>query len=156
LLKRSRYMTTPGSHSGLGVAAYTQVTSPLRRYLDLVGHQQLRAYLKGEPLLDEEALLERTGAAEAIVGSVRLGEMLSEKHWTLVYLMQHPGWQGEGILVDVRGQHKRGATGIVLIPALAFETRIHLHRDIPLDGIITLTLSGVSLPQREASFRTEK
>ncbi|RPJ48065.1 MAG: RNB domain-containing ribonuclease, partial [Chloroflexi bacterium] len=156
LMKRSRYMTTPGPHSGLGVPAYTQVTSPLRRYLDLVGHQQLRAFLKGAPMLAEGELLERTGAVEAIVGSVRLGEILSEKHWTLVYLLQHPGWRGEGILVDARGQHARGATGTVIIPDLAFETRLHLNRDIPLDGIVKLALNGVNLPQRDASFRVEK
>jgi exoribonuclease-2 len=157
LLKRSRYKTTPGPHSGLGVPAYTQVTSPLRRYLDLVGHQQLRAFLSGAPRLDEGALLERIGSTEAVVGSVRLGEALSEKHWTLVYLLQHPDWRGEGILVDSRGQYGgRGASGTVLIPSLALEARVHLSGDVPLDGIVTLDLGGVSLPQREASFRIEK
>jgi exoribonuclease II len=156
LLKRSQYKTTPGAHNGLGVKAYTQVTSPLRRYLDLVGHQQLRAFLKDEAMLDEGALLERIGAADAIVGSVRLGEILSEKHWTLVYLLHNPGWQGDGILVETRGQYGRGSTGIVLVPDIAFETRVHLNKEIPLDGIINLSLSGVNLPQREASFRLEK
>ena len=37
LLKRSRLHASPGPHSGLGVMAYSPVTSPLRRYLDLVG-----------------------------------------------------------------------------------------------------------------------
>jgi exoribonuclease II len=156
LLKRSQYKTTPGPHNGLGAAAYTQVTSPLRRYLDLVGHQQLRAFVKGEAMLDEGALLERIGASDAIVGSVRLGEILSEKHWTLVYLLQHPGWRGEAILVDVRGQHGRGSTGTVIIPSLAFEARIHLNQETPLNGIVSLSLNGINLPQREASFRVEK
>ncbi len=154
-LKRSRYTASPGPHSGLGAAAYTQITSPLRRYLDLVGHQQIRAYLKGAPLFDEGALLERIGAAEAVVGSVRQAELLSEKHWTLVYLLQHPDWRGEGVLVDTRTQHGRGAAGTVLIPALALETRVHLKREIPLDGIVSLALNGVVLPQGEASFRVE-
>lgn len=147
-LKRSQYNTTPGAHSGLGVNAYTQVTSPLRRYLDLVGHQQLRAFLKQQPMLNETELLERIGAASAITGAVRQAELLSEKHWTLVYLLQRPGWRGEGILVD-----HRGSSGIVIIPELGLEVRVHLPRSINLDERVTLELTGVRLPQSEASFR---
>jgi exoribonuclease-2 len=124
------------------------VTSPLRRYLDLVGHQQLRAYLRGQPMLDEAALVERIGALEAILSPMRQAEYLSEKHWTLVYLIQHPDWSGEGILVD-----KRGSLGTVIIPELALETRLNLSRDLPLDTQISLKLAGVDLPQREARFR---
>lgn len=147
LLKRGQYRTIPGGHSGLGVAAYTQVTSPLRRYLDLVGHQQLRAFLRGAPQLTEAELLERIGAAEAMIGALRQSEGYSERHWTMVYLMQHPGWQGDGLLVE-----KRGAMGLVLIPDLALETRLHMPQEIPLDAPIHLKLSRVTLPTRDASF----
>lgn len=37
-------------HAGLSVKAYTHFTSPIRRYADLMIHQQLRAHLKGESL----------------------------------------------------------------------------------------------------------
>lgn len=148
LLKHSQYKTTAGPHGGLGVSAYTQVTSPLRRYLDLVGHQQIRAFLKGEPVLSETDLLERIGAVEAMTGAIRLAETDAERHWTMVYLLQHPDWRGEGILVD-----QRGGMGVVIIPALALEARVPLPQDLPLDHQITLALNGVSLPQREASFR---
>ncbi len=150
-LKRSQYSTTPGAHSGLGVSAYTQITSPLRRYLDLVGHQQLRAFLKGQPMLTETEMVERIGAAAAVTGVVRQAELLSEKHWTLVYLLQHPGWRGEGILVD-----QRGSSGILILPDLALEVRVHLPRSIALDERVTVELSGVNLPQLEASFRIPK
>jgi len=150
-LKRSQYSTTPGAHSGLGVSAYTQITSPLRRYLDLVGHQQLRAFLKGRPMLTETEIVERIGAAAAVTGAVRQAELLSEKHWTLVYLLQHPGWRGEGILVD-----QRGSSGILILPDLALEARVHLPRSIALDERVTVELTGVNLPQLEASFRIPK
>ncbi len=148
LLKRSRRSTSPGVHGGLGAPAYTQVTSPLRRYLDLVGHQQLRAYLRGQPMMEESALLERIGAVEAILSPLRQAEYLSEKHWTLVYLIQHPDWSGAGMLVD-----KRGTLGTVIIPELALEARVILPRDLPLDTTVLLKLVGVDLPQREARFR---
>jgi len=38
--------TRPGQHSGLGLDTYIQVTSPLRRYTDLLAHLQIRAVLR--------------------------------------------------------------------------------------------------------------
>jgi exoribonuclease-2 len=148
LLKRSQYHISAAPHGGLGVPAYTQVTSPLRRYLDLAGHQQIRALLSGAPLLDETEMVERIGAVEAVIGSLRRAESLSEKHWTPVYLLQHPDWRGEGILVD-----KRGTTGIVIIPSLGLEARVSLRGDPPLDALLPLALSGVNLPQNDVFFR---
>ncbi|MBL7006543.1 MAG: RNB domain-containing ribonuclease [Spirochaetia bacterium] len=46
--KPSALRVSPDVHSGLGVDAYSKVTSPLRRYLDLLVHQQLRAFSKKE------------------------------------------------------------------------------------------------------------
>ena len=39
---------TPRRHGGLGVDAYVQFTSPIRRYLDLVAHAQVKAFLRQE------------------------------------------------------------------------------------------------------------
>lgn len=147
-MRRSHWQTRPGGHYGLGANAYAQVTSPLRRYLDMVAHQQIRAFLRGEPGLSESALLERIGAVEAIIGSLRQAEMLSEKHWTMVYLRQHPALHWEGILVE-----KRGALGTLLLPDLALEERVHLPTDASLDAHVSLALNGVNLPQHEASFQ---
>jgi exoribonuclease-2 len=148
LLKRSQYRSVPGPHSGLGLEHYVQVTSPLRRYLDLVVHQQLRAYLRGEPLLSAEAILERIGAVEAIIGNVRQVERLSLIHWTLVYLLQNPSWRGEGVLVE-----KHGASGKLLIPALGLETQMHLPEELPLDSRLILAVSWVDLPHLDVRFR---
>lgn len=149
-LKRSQVKSIPGPHAGLGLEIYSQVTSPLRRYLDLVAHQQLRAFLRGEEVLGTQELLERVGAAEAVIGSVRQAERLACQHWTLVYLQQHPGWRGEGVLVD-----RRGSRGTVLVPELDLESQVHLREDLPLDSVVPLTLNQVDLAALEAHFRVE-
>lgn len=147
-LRRSQQTITPGPHAGLGMELYIQCTSPLRRYLDLVVHQQLRTYLRGEPLLAAPAIMGRVGAANAVTGSVRQAERLSVEHWTLVYLLQHPEWRGEGIVVD-----KRGARDLILIPELGLETQMYLSRDVPLGSVVTLALKAVNLPMLETHFR---
>ncbi len=45
---------SPSAHRGLGLPFYAQVTSPLRRYQDLLGHMQLRAFLAGRRPLDAD------------------------------------------------------------------------------------------------------
>jgi len=146
-LKRAQFDSFPAPHQGLGVSAYTQVTSPLRRYLDLVAQQQIRAALLHGDGLDREQLNGRIAAFEAVAESVRRAELLSERHWTLVYLLQHPGWRGEGILVD-----KRGARGTVILPALALEAHVYLKHTWPLDQVLAVQLAGIDLPHQEASF----
>ena len=147
-LRPRQYSSQPGPHGGLGLDVYAQVTSPLRRYLDLVAHQQLRAFLRGGDPLEAQAIIERVGAAEAAAVGVRRAERLSREHWTVVYLQQHPGWQGEGVLVE-----KRMPRGVALIPELALETRVKVADSLAPDSVLLLRLTGIDLPEREAYFR---
>jgi exoribonuclease-2 len=148
LMQRSRPSTSPGRHAGLGLDVYVQVTSPLRRYLDLLAHQQLRAHLRGEAPLDVAAVTLRIGTADAIAGAVRAAERLSNQHWTLVYLMQHADWQGEGIVVE-----NKPGRDVVLIPELAWEAEIYRRPARPLDSVVTLAIESVDLPNRTARFK---
>ena len=147
-LSPSQQSIVPAAHAGLGLARYVRTTSPLRRYLDLVAHQQLRAWLTGRPVLNEQQVLERLGAAEAVGGTVRRAEQLARQHWTIVYLMQHPAWRGQGVLVD-----KTGLRGTLLLPDLAWETRVHLRNDFALDSVFPVMANGVNLPLLEAYFQ---
>lgn len=147
-MKPSQQTIRPAHHAGLGMELYVQVTSPLRRYLDLVVHQQLRSFLRGHEMLDGKALMERVGAAEAIIGNARWAERRSLEHWTLVYLLQNPGWRGEGIIVD-----KRGKRDVVLIPELALETQLYQRKDLPLNSKIVVEIDDVDLAFLEPYFR---
>lgn len=147
-MRPSRQAIEPARHSGLGLDAYVRATSPLRRYLDLVTHQQLRACLLGRPVLSPQEVIDRIGAADAVTGSVRQAEWLSRQHWLLVYFMQHAPWRGEGVVVD-----RFGTRAVAVVPELAWEARVHLREDVALDSTIGLTVSGVDLPTLDAYVR---
>jgi exoribonuclease-2 len=149
-LKRSQTTRYPAPHAGLGLPLYSRLTSPLRRYHDLIAHQQLRRYLNGDHPLDEGALLRRIAEAEEAAIRVAQAESLSRRHWTLVYLLQNPNWQGEAVLVDMEGLH-----GGVIIPELAFESSIHLRRELPLNSHLHLRLNNVNLAELEAKFTVQ-
>ncbi|KKG13765.1 exoribonuclease II [Methanosarcina sp. 2.H.T.1A.6] len=50
MFNRAEYAPTILGHFGLNIGVYTHFTSPIRRYADLVNHQQIRAYIRNEPL----------------------------------------------------------------------------------------------------------
>ncbi|WP_018111411.1 RNB domain-containing ribonuclease [Thermus igniterrae] len=145
-LRRAQLRAVPAPHKGLGLPVYAQVTSPLRRYLDLVAHQQLRAWLKGEKPLSQEALLERVGAAEAVADGVREAERKSKLHWTLLYLKEE-GYEGPGVLVE-----KRGGQGVFLLPELALTAQVALSQPLPLNAEVRLRFLEADLPNLEARF----
>ena len=146
--KASRHATVPDSHFGLGLPYYTRVTSPLRRYLDLVVHQQLRAFLTGQPLLDQEALIERIGLADEASFASRKTERFSNQHWKMLYLKDNKDWQGEAIVVF---QTDRNVT--VIMPTLALEPRIRPKEKVELDQSLTVQVSSVDIAELQANFR---
>jgi exoribonuclease-2 len=119
----------------------------LRRYLDLVAHQQLRRYINSQDLLDDSIILELIGHSQSVVGSVNQAESLARRHWTLVYLLQNPKWRGRGVVVEKRERGYR-----IIIPELALEFNMNLRRELSLDDEVTLKVKGINLPELEAYF----
>ncbi|MEM7345096.1 MAG: RNB domain-containing ribonuclease [Chloroflexota bacterium] len=150
MMRPSQRLSEPGAHAGLGLPIYTQATSPLRRYADLVAHQQIRAFIHNEPLLSSQEVLTRIGEAEAVNSTIRRAERLSRKHWTLVYLDHQLDWQGFGVLVELREQR-----GLILITDLDLEIRLRLPRHYELNDEIPLSLKGVNLSQLDAYFQID-
>lgn len=147
---RGRVSSHPAPHTGLGLPHYTRVTSPLRRYLDLAAHQQLRLFLQGQPPMSEMEMVTRVGESEAITGSAVRAESLSRRHWTLVHFLQNPDWAGEGVVVEKRGSQVR-----LILPELAFETPASVRGDPPLNARLLVTIQHVNLPELDVSVRAQ-
>ncbi len=146
--KRTVVSTTAGPHAGLGLDVYCRATSPLRRYSDLLVHQQLRAWLTGRELLDDETLSLRI--SEAQVGVQRIGrtERDANEHWKLVWLKRAKAWKGRGVMVEQRDRQS-----VFLIPDLAMETKLVLAAAPPLNQEVVLACQSVDLPLLHARFK---
>jgi exoribonuclease-2 len=147
--KPSSHTTSAAAHFGLGLPCYTRVTSPIRRYLDLVVHQQLRAFVSQQPLLTADDLVERIGLADEAGFATRKAERFSRQFWTMQYLKQNPDWKGEAI---VMAQDDRKNT--VVLPALAFETKLSRKGDFGLDETIDVQLQSVNIVDLMANFKS--
>ncbi len=138
---------TPAPHAGLGLSFYSQVTSPLRRYGDLVAHQQLRAFIDGRRLLDKDEMLERIAAGDAASLAARKASRLSESHWKLVYLMQNPEKTYKAYCID-----KRGNDALFLIPELDMQTSLKACSEFQLNDEVTLKAGKIDIPSQEVTF----
>lgn len=147
-MKRGQLNCAPARHSGIGLDMYSQATSPLRRYQDLLVHQQLRAHIRGRDVLSAQDVLQRLGAAETVTSSLRQAERFSNQHWTLVYLSERPQWRGEGVIVE--SEENRST---VLIPEIGLETRLHCRSSLALNSGVPIVLGGTNVPELSASFR---
>lgn len=88
-LKPSALSLHPGGHSGLGLSVYTQFSSPLRRFADLVMQRQLVAHLNGEELpYAQEELFQVLATAEHTAREAKLTENEAKKRWFVQYLKQ--------------------------------------------------------------------
>lgn len=103
--KRSRLSLTPGLHSGLGLTAYTQASSPIRRYADLVTQRQFTAFLQSKPLpYDREELLKILANAETTEYEIRGIEDRSTNYWILEYLAREKmGQPMNAVVLDRKG-----------------------------------------------------
>jgi exoribonuclease-2 len=91
LIRRSKLSLFPQPHVGLGLSAYTQLTSPIRRYADLVIQRQLTAHLAGESLpYQREELLAVLATVEAAERDVRSIESRANRYWLLDHLTRQP------------------------------------------------------------------
>lgn len=91
LLKRAEMSVRPGSHYGLGLDVYTQFTSPIRRYNDLILHRQIKHWLHtGKSLYSEEQIQHLIALSEQAVFSANFIQRENHRYWLYKYLQNLP------------------------------------------------------------------
>lgn len=148
------------AHQGLGLSFYSQVTSPLRRYQDLLAHYQIRAWMARE---DSSSASGAAGASAALLSadevsrrcilggqgssSTRQAERDSRLHWIAYFLSKNPDWKGEAIVLDLRDQD-----AWVIIPELGMETSLRTRKTLALDDTLTVKAARVSIALHDITF----
>ena len=138
---------TPAHHAGMGLDIYCQVTSPLRRYIDLVAHQQLRLFLAGKPLMDKDTLLQKISTADIGAAACAKAERGSKLHWICVYIMQHPNEIYDGVLVDWKA-----GKAVVNIAKFGTEFQVTLPKTTPFNAVIRLKAKDVNLSEQAVTW----
>jgi exoribonuclease-2 len=86
-LKRSIMSTAPGRHSSLGLDLYTQMTSPIRRYADLLNQRQILSHLlDGKPQYTIDEIERIAFEVEEPLSHANFLSRESKRFWLLRYL----------------------------------------------------------------------
>ena len=118
-LSRGLMGTSPAAHFSLGLSAYVQATSPIRRYGDLVVQRQIGAVLADEPPLSQDQLQEQLQTFET---AVREGIGISredQRHWQQVWFEQHRSSQWRAQFL--RWLRPQDRLGLVRVDDLAMD-----------------------------------
>ena len=105
-LQRTVLSLEPGPHAGLGLEAYVQATSPIRRYQDMVVHRIIKAFLAGEKRpYSRDELQVIAEATEAAGRQARQIENATDEFWILRSYEDRIGDILEAIVL--RSDHRR-------------------------------------------------
>ncbi len=98
-LRPSFTRTDPGPHRSLGLDPYVQITSPIRRYFDLVAQRQIIGILEGnEWVYDDKELSEIISTVTNGLGKARLLQKERKKYWLYKYLQDNIEQSIKGIV----------------------------------------------------------
>lgn len=146
-LARTRFQPSPGPHHGMGLDLYAQATSPMRRYLDLVVHQQLRAFLAGRDPLSSKVMAAHIAESQLNADATRQAERLSRRHHTLRFIAAQPERVWDAVVVD-----RRGAQATLLIPDLAFDVQV--NTPAAPGTALQVQFADIDLPQMKVRTRS--
>ncbi|MBU0731158.1 MAG: RNB domain-containing ribonuclease [Proteobacteria bacterium] len=100
-LSPAKMLTTPEPHSCVGVMQYTTVTSPIRRFLDLVMQHQISALLQGKgELFPDNDLKDFSRAIQATQTKVNLVRQLRHRYWLYKYYEKFVGSRVDAMVID--------------------------------------------------------
>lgn len=140
-----RLSVHPEPHEGLGVPCYAWMTSPLRRYVDLLNQWQLVAALGGRraPFMrNSDALLGALRAFEVTHARFDEHQRAMETYWSLRWLLQEN-------IESIAGMVLR--ENVVRIEGLPLVTRVPSLPELDAGTRVTLALQGVDLFERTLS-----
>ncbi len=144
-----RLSVHPEPHEGLGVRSYAWMSSPLRRYVDLVNQWQLVAALQGRrpPFgRTSEALLAAMRAFEITYAGYDEHQRGMEAYWSLRWIAQEAMKELEATVLR---ENLVRATGLPLV------FRVPSLPDTPPNARVRLTVKSIDLLERsiECSYR---
>jgi len=155
-MTRSEMGINPARHATLGLEGYCQVTSPIRRYTDLMGHFQIKAHLRGEPLpfsaTDLPGII--MSVSNAAYEAVQV-ERQTKKYWAIEYLRRQQeedrGRAWEVVMVRWLREHER--LGLIIFEDLGLEFAMRFDRSLGLGDRVQVQVSFADPRQEMIRFK---
>jgi exoribonuclease-2 len=118
-LGRGLTSTTPAPHFSLGLQAYVQATSPIRRYGDLLVQRQLLAHSQGLEPLGADAMHDLINQMEIGIRQAIAISREDQRHWQQVWFEDHS--QGQWQAIFLRWLRPQDQLGLVHVEELGMD-----------------------------------
>ena len=146
-MPRSEMSMSPIRHACLGLESYVQVTSPIRRYTDLLAHFQIKAHLKGEELpFSREELQEIVYSVSSSSYEATLVERQTKRYWGLEYLRRNAECVWDVLVLRWLRQDEN--LGLILIEDLGMELPHRFDRSVTVGERMEMQVTHAD-PQRD-------
>lgn len=109
-IPRARLSIHPGHHYGLGIDAYTQVTSPLRRYQDFLMNHQILSFIYETGSLSSQEIMQTFEDIDARQSNYNLIARSARQYFLLKYIVDKRDKESSAWVV----LHARGRTLLTL------------------------------------------
>ena len=155
MLRPARLSLAPGRHNGLGVDNYVQVTSPLRRYNDLVTQKQLKnAMIDLESPYSAEEILNISMSAQKKIRTLHSIENTRKKYWFLKFLKFEKTHRRDHYRAVVLDNNKTSSrNSLIELEKYPFKGRCWIPGHITTGSTINVEVTDVDLWAKTADFR---
>lgn len=146
----------PGPHAGLGVGKYTQATSPLRRYADLMCHYQLEYWFAhGVPRFDAEAFNGYLSEASTGLENGRAAAHEAYRTAALKYFAQRVGDAPKAAhdAIVLQYASERGDLAQVAMLETQIRANVSTKSRLPIGSICRVTIENVNPDAAALSLR---
>ncbi len=155
-MTRSEMSITPARHATLGLDRYCQVTSPIRRYTDLMGHFQIKAHLRGAALpFTPTEMPEIIASVSNAAYEATMVERQTKKYWAIEYLKRqdeaNPGQPWDVMMVRWLREHE--SLGLIIFEDLGLEFVMRFDRAVEVGERLTIRLSYADPRQEMVRFK---
>ena len=151
-MPRSEMSMSPIRHASLGLESYVQVTSPIRRYTDLLSHFQIKAHLRGEELpFSREELQEIVYSVGSSSYEATLVERQTNRYWGLEFLRRNAECVWDVLVL--RWLREDENLGLILIEDLGMELPHRFDRPVTLGERMEMQVTRADPQRDEVRFR---
>lgn len=152
-LSRGELLAEPKPHSGVGVAQYTTITSPIRRFLDLFMQHQLSSVLQRKDTLFSLSEC-RDFAASILRAQSRANQVryLRHRYWLFKYLETEigAGNKMQAMVLDVQPRRVQ-----VVLTSLLLEGDLPVSQAMHVEPGDTIMVKVAKVSALDNSFRLE-
>lgn len=135
--------SSPRPHKALGVKSYTFATSPLRRYIDLLVHHQLKSWIRGREQFSWEEVQGQLNRVEPKQKQILSLQRESGQFWSLKFFESKQGEVFMGVVCGIdsilsdKPEQFAMLVNLVL-PDHGYHTKVRVDRDVSVGDEVNI------------------